>query len=46
MQNPESKIYIPEGNKEIIAHNVTQSYRLSMEENPEAKMGRWLNEAR
>ncbi len=46
MQNPDSKIYIPEWNKPIIAHNVTQSYRLSMEENPEAKMGRWMNEAR
>jgi len=45
VQNPESNIYVPKGNKAIIAHNVTESHRLSMQENPEAKMGRWLNEA-
>lgn len=46
VQNPDSRIFVPQWNKDIIAHNVTESHRLSMEEKPEAKMSRWLNTSR
>lgn len=45
VQNQKSNIFVPKGNKEIIAHNVTESHRLSTQENPEAKIGRWHNVA-
>ncbi len=44
-QNPGSRIFVPKGNKEIIAHNVQEAHRLSMQENPEQKMWRWIQQA-
>lgn len=44
-QNPESQIFIPAWNKEIVRHNVIESWRLSTEEEPKYTMDRWRNEA-
>lgn len=45
VQNPESRIFVPKGNKDIVAHNVHEAHRLSMQENPEEKMWRWIKQA-
>ena len=45
VQNPDSKIYVPAWNGDIIKHNVQEAHRLGMQENPEEKMWRWIKQA-
>lgn len=46
IQNPDAKIFVPAWNRPIMAHNILEAYKRSLEEDPETKMKRWINEAR